>query len=435
MPNPIKIIAQNALKSILVSGQKIALQLANNPKSQKLEKNGATVISQVVANASYRTRQDTVSWRAAMMLAEKLEKPKRTRLMQVYGDVVLDNHLTSLMETRKLRVIGTPFKITDAKGKESEHSVLLNRTWFFDYLHHVLDAIFYGHSLVELGSVADGEIQSVAIIPRQHLAPLTGEIYPDISKDNTINYRDNPMFMQSLVEIGKPNDLGLLLKAAPHALYKKNVQAAWAEFVEIFGMPIRIGKVASRVQADIDRMEQFLKEMGQSAYAVIGEQDEVTLRETSRGDAYNVFNIFIERCNTEMSKLIVGQTMTTDNGSSRSQGEVHERIFDDYLLADRNFVAGVINQQLLPKLSAMGYPFEGLQFDFCPVEEITETDLKMDEMLLSNFEFKDLEYFAKKYNVPITAIKKQNNASATPANLSLLLHRELNDLYTHTHAH
>ena len=49
----------------------------------------------------------------------------------------------------------------------------------------------------------------------------------------------------------------------------------------------------------------------------------------------------------QISKLVLGQTMTTDDGSSRAQGEVHEEVRQDIANADSIAVADTLNSCLV----------------------------------------------------------------------------------------
>ena len=49
----------------------------------------------------------------------------------------------------------------------------------------------------------------------------------------------------------------------------------------------------------------------------------------------------------QISKLVLGQTMTTDDGSSRAQGEVHEEVRQDIATADALSVADTLNSCLV----------------------------------------------------------------------------------------
>ena len=51
------------------------------------------------------------------------------------------------------------------------------------------------------------------------------------------------------------------------------------------------------------------------------------IKENSKADAFQVFYRKIEALDKELSKLVLHQTMTTENGSSKAQGTVHENTF------------------------------------------------------------------------------------------------------------
>ena len=63
--------------------------------------------------------------------------------------------------------------------------------------------------------------------------------------------------------------------------------------------------------------------MGTSAYAVLPIAADLEIIESKTTDAHEVFERKIERINSELSKLYLGQTMTTDDGSSLSQSQTH----------------------------------------------------------------------------------------------------------------
>jgi phage gp29-like protein len=84
-------------------------------------------------------------------------------------------------------------------------------------------------------------------------------------------------------------DLGIFMKAAPLVLWKKNAMGAWAEFIEKFGSPIRIGKTDSTDQQSVDNMEGMLRNMGVAAWGLFKTDDIIELVESSHTDAYEVF--------------------------------------------------------------------------------------------------------------------------------------------------
>lgn len=109
----------------------------------------------------------------------------------------------------------------------------------------------------------------------------------------------------------------------------------------------------------------------------------------------------IDRANSELSKLIIGQTMTIEDGSSLSQSETHLSVFRNLIEEDCDMLRDVINTRLLPRMVAHGFPVEGLTFNWdYSVDYTPEQQLAYETMLLNNFEI-DADYFIEKYGVPI----------------------------------
>lgn len=315
-----------------------------------------------------RIRQDINRWRSALTQAENPEQPNRTALYQLYDDLVLDNHLNAAMATRRQHVLSAEFELEGPSGNKEEGKDWLQREWFYRFMRHALDSLFYGHSLVEFAPKRGEEFSDLRLIPRSNVIPETGMIKTKhTERKGSFSYRDSK-YQNYLIELGSPEDLGLLAKAAPNVLWKKVAQSAWSEYAELFGMPLRVGKTNTSDAQRFEQLEEMLKNMGSAAYAVFDETEEVEFVESKQQDAWQVFDRLVERCNTEISKLILGQTMTADAGSSYSQAQVHEHVMGAYTASDKRFLAFVINAQLMPFLLRHGYPLDGLRFQWVEQE-------------------------------------------------------------------
>ncbi len=397
------------LKNILPSRK--ATQSLRSQKNGFSKNTASEVIARIIQSSNYRVRQDVNSWRSALQAAENVLHPERRYLYDLYNELPIDNHLAALLQVRKLKVMGQPFRVINKKtGKEDKDKTrLLEREWFYQFMDYALDSIFYGYTLLEIMDIDElGEVSEVARVPFKHVLPEKGQIRKRLQDQSGFDYKNNTALMAWLIEIGKPESLGLLMQAAPEVLWKKNAHMAWSEFAEIFGMPMRLGKVNSNRDEDLDRMEEMLINMGSAAYAVFQEGESIEMVETTRTDAFNVYDKLIERCNSELSKLILGATMTTDNGSSKSQGEVHERVTNAIMDSDMRFLNHLVNGQLLPKLKNLGYQFtdeDCFEWDYSVKIPVGE-QWKIDRELLQEFEI-DPAYFAEKYNVPIKGIKEK----------------------------
>ncbi|MDO7877366.1 DUF935 family protein [Hymenobacter sp. ASUV-10] len=328
------------------------------------------ILSQSFPVQVRRIRQDVGKWRAALDKAEAVFYPDRGDLLNIYADVVLDAHLSSVLSTRKINVLGRPFKVVDAAGKENPKlTKLLQRPWFRQACELALDSKFWGHSLMEFGTPVDGEFHKVSLIDRQYVFPEAGLVRTMPGMINGTDYRNDPQYAPWVLEVGNLRDLGLLVKAAPYVIWKKNVLSAWADFTEMFGMPYR--SVSGDMDAaQIQAAEKMMAEMGQAGYGIFsGTEMKIDFIAPSTGND-KIYDGFLARVNSELSKLVLGQTMTTDDGSSQSQANVHERVADAYTRDDSTWLVDWVNEELLPFLLVHGYPLAGYAFVFDESENL-----------------------------------------------------------------
>lgn len=362
------------------------------------------------------TKKDIATWRRAWQAAIDHEQPNRCALLDVYRDAMIDLHLSGCISQRKGKTLQKTFMLT-SKGKENEKArQIFEREWFMDFIDLALDSPYFGHSLIQFNDIiTENGIMSfsgVELVPRKHVVPEYGVITRDAGDDwkNGISYREGDI-ANWCIEVGKPRDLGLLLKCAPQSLSKKNMLAYWDTFGEIFGMPIRIGKTMSQDTKDINRIEKMLTEMGAASWGLFPEGTDIEIKETTRGDAYNVYDKRVDRCNSEISKGILGQTMTIDSGSSLSQSETHLEVFENICRADAMLIKYLVNDRLIPLMLRHGFPLQGVTFDWDEATSYTPAEQReIERLLLQEYEI-DPTYFADKYKIPITGLKKTSAES------------------------
>lgn len=379
------------------------------PSDRKVVKSMAVELK---TQADNLTRKDLKAWRQAHQIALNVDNPRRGPLYDIYADVDLDLHLTGCVGQRQGFVLKKSFKLVDKNGKEDEDATkLFEASWFKTLMTHILDCRGWGHSLVQLGDITseDGimKFTDVKLIPRKHVIPEYGVIIREQGDEWTkgFDYRNGPMSAW-VVEAGKSNDLGLFLKCAHQTIPKKNVLSYWDQFAEIFGMPIRIAKTTSRDAVERSRMENMLTNMGAAAWGLFGTDTDIEIKETTRGDAFNIYDKRIDRANSEISKGILNQTMTLDNGSSLSQSEVHLEVFENVVESDADLIKDVVNGQLIPRMILHGFPVKGLRFEWDESTDYTpEQQVAFETMIADRFEV-DPKYFVDKYGVPITGVKK-----------------------------
>lgn len=383
----------------------------------KRPRDAVQVKKRIIERELTRSSQTVAKWRTATITAESKLNPNRNSLLEIYKDVILDAHLSSLMQTIKLKVTSGEFYLCNPDGTENEELTdQLNSEWFTFYLEQFIDSIFYGHSLIQIGGIENGEFIDLEIVPREHVVPETGIVKTNAWSHSTdgVDFRSNP-YKDYLIEIGSKNDLGLLLKASPLVLWKKGIFGAWSQFSELFGMPVRVGKTNILDPDSRKNMENMLANMGQSAYAVLNTDDMLEFVERSQTDTYQVFNEFIERLNSEMSKLILGQTGTTDEKSFVGSAQVHADILSTYITAIKSKIENHVKKVVIPLMYRHGLlTTPGVYFKW-------DNDEQVDLMKKFDFTKELLKYYSipaewinDEFNIPVEEMATTGSKSVIP---------------------
>ena len=366
------------------------------------------VVMEIQRTTDSLTRKDIGDWRNAWQLAINVDSPNRQRLYDIYRDVEVDLHLSGCIQQREGFVMARSFKLVNEKGDEDEEAAnYFNTAWFKLLMKFALDANYWGHSLIELGNITTDingrqTYDGVKLIPRKHVIPEYHRVIPDLGQDwhTGIDYHDTP-FADWLIEVGQPDSLGLYLKAATQTIPKKNALAFWDTFAEIFGMPMRIARTTTRDEKERAKIEQMLRDSGLAGYMLADQGTELEFVESSKGDAYNVYDRRTDRANSEISKLIIGQTMTIEDGSSLSQSKTHLEVFQNIIEADCDKIRDMVNNQLIPLMILHGFPLKGIHFEWdYSVDYTPEQQVAYETMVLNNYEV-DPAYFTEKYNMPV----------------------------------
>lgn len=326
---------------------------------------------------------------------------------------MLDAHLSGCIGQRKGKTLQKDFRLVGQDGKENaEATELLQQEWFSDFMDLALDSRFWGPTLIQLGDIVNDEngimrYDGVELVPRKHVVPEYGVVVKSPGDDwrGGISYVEGD-FANWVIPVGKGRDLGLLLKCCPSCISKKNMLAFWDMFGEIFGLPMRVAHTSSPDEEERRRVENALETMGTAFWGLFPEGTDIEIKETSRGDAYNVYDKRVDRCNSELSKAILMQTMTIDSGSSLSQSEVHLEIFERVTESDAAMVANVVNGRLLPLMVRHGFPVQGLRFQWNNAASYTPAEQREIERLLLEYYEIPPEYFTDKYGVQISGARE-----------------------------
>jgi phage gp29-like protein len=348
------------------------------------------IINQITVNRVNRQVLDIEKWRTALLNADA---ERMTLLYDLYEDIMLDGRLWDAIDRRIRAVTGSDITFQYKDGSESEEVISLIDSDEFEYmLHEIMQALFWGVSLLQLDFTKGMDVYSV---PRKHIRTRTKTVATNQSDiDGSIPYSS----LNNVVEvISRKDRLGLILRAAPYVIMMRGGIGYWAQMVELFGMPQRVGKYSIYDQEARKQLEQAFEAQGAAASMVVPKETDV---ETSTGAGSvnsGIYKDFIDELKEALLVTVLSNTMTTLDGSSRAQGEVHQDVEDEVNKSDLRFVQRILNTKVLPILEARGYKVSGGSFVFPKATK----ELTVEEIVsLSDLVEIPAYYVQEKYGIP-----------------------------------
>ncbi|WP_368565503.1 DUF935 domain-containing protein [Pseudoxanthomonas sp. UTMC 1351] len=143
------------------------------------------------------------------------------------------------------------------------------------------------------------------------------------------------------------------------ALFKRNDIAFWLTFLEKFAAPTAIGKYPNAATEDQKaKLLQALMAIRTDAGVICPEGMAIDLLETARSGTAD-YKTLHDTMDETIAKAILGQTMTSQDGSSRSQAEVHMDVRQDIVKADADLICESFN--LGPATWLTQFNFAGAQ--------------------------------------------------------------------------
>lgn len=373
----------------------------------------------IVTLAIDRSPKSLMTWKTALKAAESIVSPTRRLLYDLYSDILLDPHLSSVVDKRFLAVTNTDICFSKEGEEHEEVQEVINTNYFEDLLVHIVSAKIFGFSLINFQNVDFFDIDNLGeceIIDRRYVKPELGIVTRTPYEFSGIDYTVPPIANEVLA-VGKKKDLGLLLKAAPWVLLKRGDIDDWATFNELFGMPLRKGKYNSSIPGEKEKLTEALAEAGSKAFVILPDGTEVEFVTNSSSGNNDNYEKFARFCDEQISKLFLGNTLTTESGSkgARSLGEVHMEVEEKIARSDRRYVLRYL-RKFKTNILARFYDVAGYDFDFREEEEslTIEQQFKIDLAIHKDVARLKKEYFAEKYNVEFADEENAPEANETP---------------------
>jgi len=370
-------------------------QYANQPLDPK---NVKFVINETVIRQTIRTPLDIQKWRNAHVQADSRYFPNRTWLYDLYDDAKLDGHYTGIIGKRWDTVLNKPITFKKNGKPDETFTALINSVAFRTVCRTILEAQEWGISGIEF---EPGKEFAPRIIPRKHIKPKWQIISFEQNGSEGISYVD----AKNILIVGEPEDLGFLLKCVPYIIYKRNAFGDWAQYIEIFGQPIRIMYYDAYDQQAKIELKQTLDESGGALALMIPKGVEFKIEDgkQSNGDG-KLQSSFVDNINREVSVIVLGNTETTTNGQTGTgaKSRIHKEQQDEISKSDIFYLNTWLNsQQFLNILKSYGYAVEGGAFEHdqeISIEYLTEL-IKIITQLPEDLPIDD-DYWYKTFNIP-----------------------------------
>lgn len=291
-----------------------------------------------------------------------------------------DCTLQSVLGTREKAVAGLDWQLVypgispkSSKGSRQKRFVeeqLLGSDSFSDVVEHLTGGSYYGHAVTEhvwttnpKGQLVIGEFKCQPA-RRFGYRPLDGAfVWED--RGNVAAGIPLDSFPLGNFSISHPRITGdvpcreglarVLMWAA---LFRNWDLSDWLKLGEIGWKPWRTGVYKKGASTeDIDNLAAILEGMSSSGYATHPETTEIKV-EWPKGQGMQASHKeLFDTIGAEMAKAVLGQTLTTEQGSVGSQalGKVHNDIRIDILEADAKHVAAVITRDIVTPLVRLNF--------------------------------------------------------------------------------
>lgn len=261
-----------------------------------------------------------------------------------------DLHYASVLSTRKLALAGLEVRVEALSDAADDVRIAdavreLTRTAEFgEMVFNLVDALGKSYAVSEIVWDRSGREWQPKFIDRDqrffNFDRATGRELRLLDDADPVRGLPLPPYKFIVhtpkIRSGLPIRGGLARLAAVAYMCKAWAWRDWMAFADIYGMPMRIGRYApNAAPADVATLIKAVANLGSDAAAVMPDSTRIELQQAAQtAGAGDFFDKLVTWWDKQVSKGVVGQTMTTDDGSSLGQAKVHGDVRLDILTAD-----------------------------------------------------------------------------------------------------
>ena len=296
---------------------------------------------------------------------------KRGGRVGIYDELLRDDQIGPCLEQRRRAVVQSEWEVDPASESPADQAAAqdlrdqLQRIRFDEITDQMLYALIYGYSVAEVIWGTDGQrvtIDDIKVRDRERFRfdQRRNLTLFDTGTRKAITMPERKFWTLSMGGDTSDNPYG---RGLGHLLYwpaffKRNAIKFCMVYLDKFASPTAMGKIPNSMRDDeqqINEILQMLDSIQTDAAVTIPEDVQVELMEATRNGSPEYIEV-INRMDSAIAKVILSQTMTTQDGSSRSQAEVHKEVRDEVVKADADLVTASFNMQIAKWLTEFNHP-------------------------------------------------------------------------------
>lgn len=337
---------------------------------------------------------------------------KQGKDIKIYKELLCDSHVFACTQSRKSGVLSLEWCINKLSDNDKNAEFIENLLKNLDInklINDILDATQYGFQPLEImwKKYNNGYVLPERIIakPPEWFCFDDNNILKFRTKENYYGEElPNKKFLCPQVNPSYNNPYGerTLSRVFWPVTFKKGGMKFWVIFTEKYGMPHLIGKHPRGASKDeTETLADSLEQMIQDAIAVIPDDSSVEIQEANKSSSSEIYEKLIDKMNAEISKAILGQTLTTEIGDTGSYAasNTHMQVRQDIIDSDKKLVEKTINQ-LITWIYEINFSNENIPVFQMYEEEDVDLTLAQRDKILSDTGVKfNKEYFIKTYGL------------------------------------
>lgn len=281
-----------------------------------------------------------------------------------------DSHAAAVINTRIRQVVQLDITVepADDSAVAAKHAALIEqflaREELIEELFDLQDAIAKGVSILEI----DWDVGATPLLPKRLIWRDPRGFMWDKETLSRLQLRDEAGQGQELpawkfvihrhqAKSGIAARDGLARQCAFLSLFKSLTIKGWVSFCETYGQPYRIGKYGTgAMPEDRETLLDAVLSIAADAGAIIPESMQIEFVETNVSGSAQAFEALARYANQEISKLVLGQTTTTEAISGgHAVSREHNEVREDIERADARALAATLKRDLIIPIIALNF--------------------------------------------------------------------------------